>query len=114
MTEMIAFCGLECDACPAYLATQEDDDEKRAEVAALWSKMFKADIKPDHINCDGCHTKGGRSFHHCAVCEIRKCGIKRQVANCAFCDDYVCDTLEAFFQMVPDSKTRLDAIRAAR
>jgi Protein of unknown function (DUF3795) len=28
MEEMIAFCGLNCAECPAFLATQENDDEK--------------------------------------------------------------------------------------
>jgi len=30
---MIACCGLDCSKCEAYLATQEDNDVKRAEVA---------------------------------------------------------------------------------
>ena len=34
---MIACCGLDCSKCEAYLATQEDNDVKRAEVAKKWS-----------------------------------------------------------------------------
>jgi len=30
---MIAFCGLNCSECPAYLATKTGDDKKRIETA---------------------------------------------------------------------------------
>jgi len=54
MEKMISRCGLVCTECPAYIATQEDDDKKREEVAELWSKQFKMDIKPKDVNCVGC------------------------------------------------------------
>ena len=44
MDEIIAFCGITCHECGAFLATRDDNDEKRAEVAQLWSKEFKADL----------------------------------------------------------------------
>ncbi len=44
--KIVAKCGLACSECPAYIATQTNDDALRAETAAKWSKMFKADIKP--------------------------------------------------------------------
>jgi len=47
---MLAFFGLACHECPALLATKTNDDEKRAVVARAWSKLFKADIKPEMIN----------------------------------------------------------------
>jgi len=52
-------------------------------------------------------------FNHCTVCEIRKCGKEKGVINCAYCDDYACDKLLKFFEMVPDNKKRLDAIRSS-
>jgi hypothetical protein len=112
MGEMIAYCGLECTECPALLATVADDDAKRAEVAAMWSKEFNADIKAEAINCEGCLSEGEVVFSHCHVCEIRKCGMEKGVANCAFCDDYACDKLTEFFAMVPEAQVRLDGLRA--
>jgi hypothetical protein len=53
---MIAICGIKCNECPAFLATQENDDLKRKEVAEMWSKEFQAAFKPEDINCDGCTT----------------------------------------------------------
>jgi len=112
MDEMIAYCGLACNECEALLATKNDDDEKRSEVAALWSKMFNAEIKAGDINCDGCKTEGGNLFMHCKVCEIRNCGMEKGMENCGHCGDYPCDKLDMVFGAVPDAKERLDRIHA--
>jgi len=109
---MIAFCGLDCHECGAFLATQNDDGEKRSEVAKLWSKQFNVDIKPADINCDGCHSDGENVFSHCKVCEIRKCGKEKSVDNCAHCDEYSCEKLAMVLNMMPDAKKRLDEIKS--
>ena len=111
MNEMISFCGLLCNECGAFVATRDDDDEKRAEVAEQWSNGYNADIKPEDINCDGCLSGSERLFNHCKVCVIRKCGKEKSIANCAYCDEYACENLEKIFQMVPDTKKQLDEIR---
>ena len=111
MNQMTGFCGLICSQCDAFIATQNDDDEKRAEVARLWSQQFKIDMKPEDINCDGCISDGERHVGHCYVCEIRKCGKQKNIPNCAHCDDYACDKLKGFFKMVPDAQKHLDGIR---
>lgn len=111
MNEMIAYCGLDCHECGAYLATKSDDDEKRKEVAELWSKEFGADITSQDINCDGCTTVSDIHFSHCFVCEIRLCGIKKAVINCAYCNDYGCNKLKELFEMAPEAQTRLNEIR---
>lgn len=112
MNEMIAFCGLDCHECGAFIATRDDDDEKRRKVAIFWSKEFGADIKPQDINCDGCMTENGILFSHCEVCEIRRCGKEKAIKNCAYCNDYICDKLEGFYKMAPDAEKRLDEIRS--
>ena len=38
MEKIIAYCGLICSECPAYIATQKDSDEERKKVAEKWSK----------------------------------------------------------------------------
>lgn len=109
--KMIAFCGACCNECPGFLATQNDDDDARAKTAELWSKMYDCELKVEDINCDGCKKDGGRLLGHCTVCEIRLCGLEKQIENCAHCDDYVCEKLEKFFGMAPDLRKTLDAIR---
>jgi hypothetical protein len=63
LNEVIAVCGLDCHQYGAFLATQENNDQKRAEVAQEWSKLFKVEIKPEDINCEGVNLlEGGSSI----------------------------------------------------
>ncbi len=112
MDKIIAVCGITCTECPAYIATQTDDNDLRTKTAGEWSKMFNAEIKQEHINCDGCNTPG-KKIQHCSECEIRACGLAKGVENCGHCADYACDKLEGFFGMVPDAKGTLDEINNA-
>lgn len=111
MDEIIAFCGLVCSDCPAYLATIADDDGQRTAVAKRWSQEYGADVSPASVNCLGCHSQDSEVFSHGLECAMRLCGLKRGVLTCAHCDDYPCKHLEEFFVMVPDARGRLDAIR---
>lgn len=113
MEKMISYCGLDCAACPVYRATQNNDDAERAKVAAMWSKLFKFEFKPEHINCDGCLNTGGRLFGHCSNCQVRLCGMDRKVENCAHCDDYLCGKLQGMLAMIPNPAARqnLEEIR---
>jgi len=108
---MIAYCGLKCHLCDAFIATQENDDAKRKEIAELWSKEYSAELAPEDINCTGCLSEGEGLFSNCNICEIRKCAIEMSVANCASCSEYACEKLKRFFAMVPEAKVNLDAVR---
>lgn len=37
---MIAYCGMDCSKCEGYLATQENSDTKRKEVAEKWTIQY--------------------------------------------------------------------------
>ncbi len=111
MEKMIAYCGLICTDCGAFIATQNNDDAKRKEVAEEWTKQFNHDFKPEEINCDGCIPTTGKHVGHCFICEVRKCGQEKGVVNCAYCDDYACDKLEKYFEMAPMFRATLDEIR---
>lgn len=108
---MIAFCGITCTNCPAFKATQRDDDNKRMKVAELWSKQLKTEIKPEEINCDGCMIEDGRLFSHCKVCKIRKCGHEKNIQNCAHCNEFPCRNLSVIIDAMPDAKATLEEIR---
>jgi hypothetical protein len=112
MEAMIAYCGLACNECGAYIATLNDDNEKRKEVAKQWSEEYGSDFKPEAINCVGCIVDSENVFGYCKKCEIRKCGMSKKISNCAYCDDYACAKLTKFFEMAPDAKKRLDRIRS--
>lgn len=107
---MIAYCGLICSECPAYLATKADDNEARVKVAEKWSKEFGGDIKPEQINCEGCTSTGGKVFGYCSQCGIRACGIEKAVPNCGHCTDYACEQLNGFHAQAASAKETLDKI----
>jgi len=111
MNKIIAYCGLRCDECGAYIATQNDDDNMRKDTAEKWANEYKHDFKIEDINCDGCFSENGRVFEYCTICEIRKCGREKGVTNCAYCEEYICEKLDVFFQMVPACKKTLEEIR---
>jgi hypothetical protein len=116
MDKIVAYCGLVCTDCPAYVATQADDRAALERVAAQWREEYNAPhITVESVICDGCLTDDGRKCSHCAECDIRACGVARGVANCAHCADYArqggCEKLEGFFGFVPDARAVLDEIR---
>jgi hypothetical protein len=111
MDRIIAYCGLVCTDCEAYIATQADDQAALERVAAKWREEYNAPgITVESVICDGC-LSGPRKCSHCAECEIRACGTARGVANCAHCTEYICEKLEGFFGLVPPARAVLDEVR---
>jgi hypothetical protein len=115
MNSMIAFCGLNCGECEAYLATKANDQAAKDRIAAKWQKEFNAPgMTADSVTCDGCTVLDGHPGSYCRVCEIRACGIDRKLPNCAHCDDYdTCEKLAGFLSSVPAARTTLGTIRRA-
>lgn len=116
--KLLAYCGLECDSCPIYLATRETDQEERekmrTEIAGFASKHYDTNLGPEDItDCDGCRTPSGRLFSGCSKCEIRKCARQKSCLTCAHCPEYPCDTLQKFFVTDPSAKGRLEDIRSS-
>jgi hypothetical protein len=109
--QQIAYCGVICTDCLAYLATQADDDEQRRKVAGEWTKKYNHNFKVEDINCNGCMAVTGKVVGYLNVCPLRKCAREKGVINCAYCADYVCAELGKFFQMVPEAKKTLDKIK---
>ncbi|MEK6193969.1 MAG: DUF3795 domain-containing protein [Deltaproteobacteria bacterium] len=94
------------------LFLREDDAARRKETARKWSALYRADIRPEQINCLGCKSDGAR-FFHCGVCDIRQCCFSKGVDNCALCEDYICDKLSSFIKLAPEAGAALEAIRNA-
>ena len=111
MPELLSYCGIDCDACPALIATRTNDSALREKTAVEWSKSFGHDFKPEEINCTGC-TSDGAHIGYCSICEIRKCALSHKLENCGLCLDYGCATLANFHKNAPEAKVRLDAVRA--
>jgi hypothetical protein len=113
MDKIIAYCGLVCTDCAAYIATQANDRAALEQVAAQWREEFNApEITVEGILCDSCLTDVGRKCGHCFECQMRACAMGRGLLNCAHCADYACDKLQGFFGFVPQARATLDGIRA--
>jgi hypothetical protein len=114
MDKIIAYCGLVCTDCDAYIATQANDLAALEQMVARAREQFKnPDLTIESATCDGCLGSGGRKCGYCFECQVRACGMERGVVNCAYCDDYGCEKLEGFFAMAPHARTSLDGIRAS-
>jgi len=115
MDKIIAYCGLNCAGCPAYIATKSGDPAALERVAAEWRVAFNApEMTAESIICDGCLASiGERLAGYCGMCEIRACAIERGVVNCAFCDDYGCAKLEGFLAQAPEARATLGQLRTA-
>ncbi|MBI9076725.1 MAG: DUF3795 domain-containing protein [Desulfatibacillum sp.] len=111
MEEMVAYCGLVCTQCPAFIATQKDDDSLREKTAAFYAKEYGFTLKPEEINCDGCLPREGRKIGYCATCDIRACGREKELENCAHCQDLPCSKLDAFHNFSTFAKDSFEKIR---
>lgn len=87
MKDNIAYCGLDCEKCQAYIATKNNDDELREKTAELWSRLNNVEITKEMINCEGCRGKGVKTPYCQNLCEIRKCALKNHYDNCGKCAD---------------------------
>jgi len=85
MKKDIAYCGLDCNKCQARIATINNDDNLRKEVAEKWGKLNNVEIAPEMINCTGCRGSGAKTYFCSTLCEIRKCAIEKQLVSCGSC-----------------------------
>ena len=105
---MIAFCGLNCEQCDAYIATKNNDQVLREKTARLWAELNNAPILPEHINCDGCRLNGRKTVFCESLCGIRQCALKRGVETCGYCAEMqTCKTLVAVTSHNPDALKNL-------
>ena len=108
---MIAYCGISCSDCAAYIATQKNDDALRAKTAKEWSERFKREVKASDLDCDGCPSDSQRIIQYCKICEIRKCAREKKLASCALCNSYPCEKLSKFLAGAPAAKKTLEDMR---
>ena len=85
MKQLIAYCGINCEKCEAYIATQNNDNALREKVARLWSEMNGVEITPEMINCDGCRVNGVKTPFCDKYCQIRQCALVKAFETCGDC-----------------------------
>ena len=87
MRNMIAYCGLDCEKCDAYLATIHHDQALREKTAKLWAELNHAPILPEHIYCEACRMDGAKTVYCERLCGIRQCALKKGAVTCGDCPD---------------------------
>ncbi len=102
MRDMIAYCGLDCEKCDAYIATINDDQALREKTAKLWTELNNAPILPEHINCQGCRVSGIKTVYCDSICTIRQCAMKNGVTTCGDCPNFEkCQKVERIIKNNP-------------
>ena len=84
---MIAFCGLNCAKCDAFIATKNNDNALREKTAKLWSELNQIEILPEQINCEGCRCDGKKTVFCDKLCQIRQCAMKKGFETCGDCSE---------------------------
>ena len=98
----LSSCGLDCEQCEAFIATQNNDNDLRSQTAEKWSAMYNLPMTPEDINCTGCRLPGAK-IGHCGECRVRQCCIDKNHTDCGVCDRFSCEIIEDFFKMFPDN-----------
>ena len=115
--QIIAYCGLDCTACPTYIASKTGDRALQEKTAREWSVQFseytgRNDLRAEEMACDGCKAADIRVFVGCRVCGMRKCAREKKFDTCAECERFEsCEPLNGFFTQAQDAKERLLKLR---
>lgn len=88
-----AVCGLLCNACGIYIATQENNTESLKRIAE------RLQIPVEQVRCNGC--RGDVLSVHCKTCYFRESAEKKRIEFCSECADYPCAQLKEFQSKLP-------------
>ena len=98
MESIIAKCGYRCDLCPAHETNLKSDVDKQR-MCDAWSRYCGFQVPPEQIqSCPGCIVSGADP-----TCTVRPCAIEKNVENCAHCEQFGCDKLEAKINFVEEN-----------
>jgi hypothetical protein len=79
--------------CPAY-RDNITGKEYQQMVSDGWFKYYGFRIPAEDVYCDGCVADDSEDPQRIDVdCPVRPCVMAKGVANCAHCDEYVCEKL---------------------
>lgn len=118
VTQKLGYCGLNCEECPVFISTRNNDNELRQRTAEEWSKLYSnqlgnRELSVNDMRCNGCKSENGILFEGCRICPIRKCSKDKNFETCADCNDYEkCEMINGFFTVHQQAKKNLDNIRA--
>jgi hypothetical protein len=101
---LAGYCGIHCENCPVYRLYRDGSEPEKFQLA------FTTRCSIDQLRCEGCRT--GERFVMSKFCMFRRCAKGRGLEACAFCADYPCETLTAYYE--EDTSSRKDALENSR
>jgi hypothetical protein len=76
----LSYCCLDCQKCPAFKATANNDLKLKQRIAERRSKESGKTVTADEVSCYGCKQKGKQ-------CGIIDCAKGRNIDSCSLCVD---------------------------
>jgi len=102
--KLLGYCGVDCDVCQIRMASVNNDEVMKKNLAAFFSEKNNTVVLPEKINCTGC-VKGSREntalFGHCQNCPVRVCATAKKVDTCVDCQEYACLILKNVWNYLP-------------
>ena len=109
MKDLIAYCGLDCEVCKARIATINNDDKLRDEVAKEWSELNGVEITPEMINCAGCRIDGVKTPYCDSLCPIRQCAMGKKLNTCGDCHEIaLCEKVKMILDNNSEARSSLN------
>ena len=110
MKTMIAYCGLDCEKCDAYIATIQNDRNLREKTAKLWTELNGVEFTPEMIHCEDCRANGVKTPYCESLCPIRQCAMNRNMETCGSCAEINnCGKVGAIIGNNPEARKNLEA-----
>ncbi len=111
------YCGINCESCPVFVATVNDDEQLQRRTFEEWSKLYAdylgKDLTAKDMHCRGCRSTGS-VFAGCLNCPIRRCCSEKKYATCADCGEFKsCGMLNGFYS-VPVHQSAKDNLERLR
>ncbi len=101
-----SFCGMNCEECPVYQATQKQDKAHQIWLAAEYSTESSW-YSPSEMTCHGCHSEQRLESKMCQTCALRSCAESRVRQTCAECPDFPCSLIERYVSIETDARSQL-------
>ena len=108
---MIAFCGIDCSKCDSYIATLSGKYAELERVAQKLARVYRAEVKPEYVICDGCRTGERHSYFCRNSCKMRRCCIENGYYSCIECADFACEELAFELANTPEAKENLNKLK---
>lgn len=105
-----SFCGLNCEECPVYQATRNQDRAHQVWLAAEYSSESSW-YSPSDMTCQGCHSQQRLESKMCQACALRKCASSRVRQTCAECAEFPCSLIDRFVSIETDARAVLEMER---